>query len=82
MRSLICLFTKFAFISEKNCSKYRRSQICNCKKGIFGKTVGVSSALYLSCKVFRDWLIINIRKKHIYQTGVNLPESHSLLLLI
>ena len=32
--------------------------------------MGGSSALYLSCKVFRDWSLINIRERiHIYETG-------------
>ena len=41
---------------------------CSCKKGTdLLKTVGDSSALYLSCKVFREWSTISMRERiHLY----------------
>ena len=53
--SSACIFT-----DAESCF---RPRTCNCKKALIGSNVGGHSALYLSCKVIRDWSIINMRQK-------------------
>ena len=48
----------------------KRSDICYCKRAVIGL---ISSAQYLSRKVFCDWSIIKLWERyHIYKTGIHL----------